>query len=259
ATAGPDLEGIIAAKGSGAYEFSKKTGKVVANIDIGGGTANVAVYKSGKLCGTCTLHIGGRLIEYSHSKIKSISPPIKELFNQWGVSVKEGDIRNDFEEKRLTDYMASVISRMLERRLTDSDRVLLLGHEPNWKEEIETIMFSGGISECIYRHESSSAGEAEYDDIGETLAASLKESKELTKWTWIHPDETVRATVLGAGTQTTEISGATIQVDSNDLPLRNLPVYQVPLGNNLDTGLKQLGKSVEQAIEMYDPNQEGQN
>jgi len=259
ATAGPDLEGIIAAKGSGAFEFSKKAGKVIANIDIGGGTANVAVYKSGKLCGTCTLHIGGRLIEYSHSRVKSISPPIKELFNQWGVSVKEGDARNNSEEKKLTDYMATVISRMLERRLTDSDKVLLLGHEPNWKEEIETIMFSGGISECIYRQESASASEADYDDIGEKLATSLKESKELSKWTWIQPDETVRATVLGAGTQTTEISGATIQVDSNDLPLRNLPVYQVPLGNNLDTGLKQLRKSVEQAIVMYDPNQEGQN
>src|SRR5690606_18279415 len=173
--------------------------------------------------------------------------------------VEEGDAKNKSVEKKLTDYMANVLSRMLERRLTDSDKVLLLGHEPNWNEEIETIMFSGGISECIYRQESASTSEAHYDDIGETLASSLKESKELVKWTWIHPDETVRATVLGAGTQTTEISGATIQVDSHDLPLRNLPVYQVPLGNNLETGLKQLVKSVEQANEMYDPNKEGQN
>ena len=43
ATAGPDLEAIVAAKGSGLYDASKQSSKVFANIDIGGGTANIAV------------------------------------------------------------------------------------------------------------------------------------------------------------------------------------------------------------------------
>lgn len=259
ATAGPDLEGIIAAKGSGAYEYSKKTGKVIANIDIGGGTANVAVYKSGKLCGTCTLHIGGRLIEFAGNYVQSVSPPIKKLFQQWGIAVKNGDTRNLPEIKALTDYMASVISRMLSRQLRDSDRPLLLGHEPNWNEDIDVIMFSGGISECIYQYEDLAFETAQYDDIGEMLAASLRESKELSNWSWVSPDETVRATVLGAGTQTTEISGATIHVESSDLPLRNLPVYQVAFGHDLKEGLKKLPEAVKQAVEMYDPQLEGQN
>ena len=59
ATAGPDLEGIIAAKGSGSYELSGKSDQVIANIDIGGGTANIAVFKDKQLLGTCTMHIGG--------------------------------------------------------------------------------------------------------------------------------------------------------------------------------------------------------
>jgi ethanolamine utilization protein EutA len=259
ATAGPDLEGIIAAKGSGAYEYSKKTGKVIANIDIGGGTANVAVYKSGKLCGTCTLHIGGHLIEFNHSQIRSISPPIQKLFDQWGLDVRKGDNWDLSEVKILTDYMSDVVYRMLKRNLNESDQVLLLGHEPNWEEDVEAIMFSGGISECMYHHENPAVSPAQYDDIGELLATSLRESKELAHWEWIHPDETVRATVLGAGTQTTEISGATIQVDTSDLPLRNLPVFQISLRGNLQIGLKQLIKSVEQAVDMYDPNREGQN
>lgn len=259
ATAGPDLEGIIAAKGSGAYDYSKKTGKAIANIDIGGGTANVAVYKSGRLLGTCTLHIGGRLIEFTQTKISSISPPIKKLFGQWRSLVKEGDSRNLPEIKKLTDYMAAVIARMLKKKLRVADKVLLLGHEPNWQDEIETIMFSGGISECMYNHENTSSEDANYDDIGKQLAISLTESEELAEWKWIHPEETVRATVLGAGTQTTEISGATIQVDESDLPLRNLPVYQIPIGFQLESGLNQLEKSVETAIEMYDPNREGIN
>ncbi|MFJ5759927.1 ethanolamine ammonia-lyase reactivating factor EutA [Neobacillus sp. NPDC093182] len=259
ATAGPDLEGIIAAKGSGAYEYSKKTGKVIANIDIGGGTANTAVYKSGKLLGTCTLHIGGRLIEFTGSQINSISPPVKELFQQWRLQVKEGGQRSDSIIKGLTDYMASVIARMLTRELLDSDKPLLLGHAPNWQEEIDSIMFSGGVSECLYHNESDSPVTAHYDDIGETLAVSLRESQELSQWTWVKPDETVRATVLGAGTQTTEISGATIQVDSSQLPLRNLPVYQIPFGHDLQEGIKKLPSAVQLAVEMYDPQREGQN
>lgn len=259
ATAGPDLEGIIAAKGSGAYEYSKKTEKVIANIDIGGGTANVAVYKSGKLCGTCTLHIGGRLIEFEGIHIQSISPPIKKLFKQWGIVTKEGDSRHLAVIQKLTDFMATVIARVLKRELLVSDQPLLLGHEPNWQNDIEAIMFSGGISECIYKMETFSNGTAQYDDIGEMLAASLRESQELSSWTWVEPYETVRATVLGAGTQTTEISGATIHVESKDLPLRNLPVYQVPFGHVLQDGLKRMPEAVKQAIEMYDPQREGQN
>lgn len=259
ATAGPDLEGIIAAKGSGAYEYSKNTGKVIANIDIGGGTANVAVYKAGKLLGTCTLHIGGRLIEFAGSKIISISPPVKELFQQWRVQVKEGDQRIDSIIKGLTEFMASVISRMLKRELLVTDKPLLLGHTPNWQEDIDSIMFSGGVSECLYQYENGSPITAQYDDIGEALAASLRESKELSQWIWVEPDETVRATVLGAGTQTTEISGATIQVDSSQLPLRNLPVYQIPFGHDLQKSLRKLPAAVQHAVEMYDSQQEGQN
>ncbi|MFK9094799.1 ethanolamine ammonia-lyase reactivating factor EutA [Bacillus salipaludis] len=261
ATAGPDLEGIIAAKGSGAYEYSKKTGKVIANIDIGGGTANVAVYKSGKLCGTCTLHTGGRLIEFEGNQIKSISSPIKKLIQQWGstAALKEGDSRDLIVIQKLTDFMAAVIARMLNRNLLESDQPLLLGHEPNWQEDIDAIMFSGGISECIYKYESVSTGTAQYDDIGEMLAASLRESQELSSWQWLKPVETVRATVLGAGTQTTEISGATIHAESHDLPLRNLPVYQIRLGYDLEDGIKSMPEAVQNAMDIYDSQREGQN
>ena len=259
ATAGPDLEGIIAAKGSGAYEYSKSSGKVTANIDIGGGTANIAVYKSGRLCGTCTLHIGGRLIEFHDSIIKSISPPVKNLLNHWGTIINEGQSISVNEIKRMTDFMAGVIGRMLQKSLTKEDQFLLLGHEPNWQEDVEAIMFSGGVGECIYRYEDESANPAQYDDIGMVLAASLKENKVLHKWSWVKPEETVRATVLGAGLQTTEISGATIEVDSSQLPLKNLPVFQIRFDKDFNEVVDSISKKVTEAIELYDPQKEGQN
>ncbi|TYR78913.1 ethanolamine ammonia-lyase reactivating factor EutA [Priestia megaterium] len=256
ATAGPDLEGIIAAKGSGAYQYSKNTNKTIANIDIGGGTANVAVYKMGRLCGTCTLHIGGRLIEFAENKIQSISPPIKKLIEQWQLSLTEGNRFAAKELQAITNYMAEVIARMLKQALKKEDEVLLLGHQPNWHEEIDVIMFSGGISECLYGYEQEAS---DYDDIGMMLASSLKKSNQLKEWPWIQPDETVRATVLGAGTQTTEISGATIQVENKELPVRNVPVYQISFEYSFLKGIDKLKNGVKEAIELHDSQYEGQN
>jgi len=223
ATAGPDLEGIIAAKGSGAYDYSGQSGKVIANIDIGGGTANIAVYKDKVLLGTCTMHIGGRLIEYHEQKISSISRPVQQLLAEHRRSLHVGDSSGAANISFVTDFMAESLGRVVKNDMRQEDRVLLLGHQPNWSEDVDVLVFSGGISECIYNHESFGTQPAEYDDMGEQLAEALQRNATLQEFLWMEPVETVRATVLGAGTQTTEISGATIQVAPDELPLKNLP------------------------------------
>ncbi|WP_028783839.1 ethanolamine ammonia-lyase reactivating factor EutA [Thalassobacillus devorans] len=257
ATAGPDLESIIAARGSGAYDYSKKTNKTIANIDIGGGTANIAVYRYGELLGTCTLHIGGKLIEMKAGMIDYIAPSVKKMAKQLGAPVQEGDRFEEATVKPLTDYMAGTIAAMLKNQLNESEP-LLLGHQPGWEYPIDVMMFSGGVSECIY-HEANCEATDMYDDIGVLLAKSLTEHPDLANWEWIEPTETVRATVLGAGTQTTEISGATIQVDEDTLPLRNLPVYRIPFDGGFDEQLVRLPQLIEEAVEIYDPAKEGQN
>jgi ethanolamine utilization protein EutA len=59
ATAGADLEAILAGKGSGASRRSLEYRGVIANIDIGGGTANTAFFEQGEPIGTLTFHVGG--------------------------------------------------------------------------------------------------------------------------------------------------------------------------------------------------------
>ena len=240
ATAGPDLEGIIAAKGSGAYDYSSRSGKVIANIDIGGGTANIAVYKDKVLLGTCTLHIGGRLIEFHEGKVNSISPPVQKLLTEQNVFLHVGDNPESRSIKFVTDFMAESLGRVLKNDVQEKDKALLLGHLPNWNEKIDALVFSGGISECMYNHEPDKGQKSNYDDIGVRLAKALLRNEALQSYSWLEPVETVRATVLGAGTQTTEISGATIQVASDELPLKNIPVYNYAFGENLQTGLETL-------------------
>jgi ethanolamine utilization protein EutA len=256
ATAGPDLEGIIAAKGSGAFQRSKVTGKTVANIDIGGGTANIAVYQAGQLRGTCTLHIGGRLMEFEGGRVKNVSPPIRALLQQKGISVSPGDPLSLEIIRSVTEDMARILVHVLQRRVKTEDQVLILGHGPDWSVLIDEIMFSGGVSECMYGHESSSG---HYPDIGIYLAQAFQEHSDLRQWEWALPAETVRATVLGAGTQTTHISGATIQVNPRRLPLKNLPVYHLNWYENFEDGALKVNEAMEQAIQMYDPAREGRN
>ena len=45
ATAGPDLESVLAARGAGTDTISEEHRTAVANLDGGGGTANFAVYQ----------------------------------------------------------------------------------------------------------------------------------------------------------------------------------------------------------------------
>lgn len=256
ATAGPDLEGIIAGKGSGAYQRSKETGKTIANIDIGGGTANIAVYQAGILRGTCTLHIGGRLIEFENDRVKQVSASVRNLLRKLELSVKAGDKVSPNFIGPVTREMARILVHILQQNITKEDEVLLLGHPPDWKVPIDQIMFSGGVSECIYGQEPLSGS---YTDIGVYLAKALEENHDLQSWEWIPPAETVRATVLGAGTQTTHISGATIQVDKERLPLKNLPVYQFDMNGNLEDGSVKVMNAIKKAIQVYDQSFEGKN
>lgn len=259
ATAGPDLEAIVAAKGSGLYDASKQSSKVFANIDIGGGTANIAVYQYGKLLGTCTLHIGGKLIEFKNEVIIYISDRIKNSFSKLGMNVGIGDYISKTKLKIMTDHLAMVLARTLQQRLQADDYQYLLGHPPNWSERIDVITFSGGIAECIYKKEKQLENGVSFNDIGMVLAESLLENRSLAEFEWLIPKETSRATVIGACTQTTEISGATIQVDPSLLPIKNLPIHRIEFPNWTDEKSTFIVNAIREGIQIYDPFEEGQN
>lgn len=79
ATAGPDLESIIAGKGAGAHTYAKENNTSVVNLDIGGGTTNLSLFDRGELIDTACLDIGGRLIKVDREtrKITYIAPKFK--------------------------------------------------------------------------------------------------------------------------------------------------------------------------------------
>ncbi len=65
ATAGPTLETIMAAHGSGAVRQSREQGLTLLNIDVGGGTTKISVIEAGRIRSTAAVNIGARLVAYN--------------------------------------------------------------------------------------------------------------------------------------------------------------------------------------------------
>ncbi|MEG1942905.1 MAG: ethanolamine ammonia-lyase reactivating factor EutA, partial [Angelakisella sp.] len=91
-------------------------------------------------------------------------------------------------------------------------------------KKIDAICFSGGVANLIYKSE---ANLNRYGDLGVYLGKAIRESRLLSAFRTIEPAETIRATVVGAGTYTTALSGSTIYFSGNIFPRRNLPVLQL--------------------------------
>ena len=107
ATAGPDLESVLAAKGAGAVDFSARTGKRVLQMDIGGGTSNLALMENGKITATTCLNVGGRLVKIENGKIGYISPVLDGFFHK-----KVGDTADEGELSALAEELAQVLGRL---------------------------------------------------------------------------------------------------------------------------------------------------
>lgn len=229
ATAGADLEGILAGKGSGAQKRSEKTGRTVANVDIGGGTANIALFKNGKAIQTVTFHVGGRLIRLSRDgEIKYISEHMKRWLSEKKYEIKTNE-RISF--KRLSEICSEMIESMLSFLINGKDEfgAMLLVKQPQMPIlPIDEIVFSGGIGAMIDQPSPVTIKEVtKYGDMGPLLAAKIPAAARKLSIQTTAAIETTRATVIGAGMQNTEISGATVHVNRSLLPIRNVPIHEL--------------------------------
>ncbi|RNB90499.1 ethanolamine utilization protein [Brevibacillus fluminis] len=232
ATAGADLEGVLAGKGAGAETRSKEIRGVVANVDIGGGTANVAFFERGRVIATVTFHVGGRLIRLSeHGEIRYLSPHLKEWLALKGMAAAVGQTISFDELRGLTRALGESMLRYLAGDCeTKEGRSLVFGRQLTAVPPIEEIMISGGVGQMMLQPPPKTMVEtARHGDMGPLLAQTLKEELPLYSWRIAVPQQTVRATVIGAGMQATEISGSTVFLHPTLLPIKNVPVIKLDL------------------------------
>ena len=222
ATAGPDLESVLSAKGAGATEYSAQTGKTVLHMDIGGGTSNLSFIENGKIVRTGCLNVGGRLIKLDAGrKVTYLSPVLNGL-----TDLHLGDIPRESQLQAITDQLVKTL-QMAAGLLPPTDLLDRLTTRENagiWHpEKAEVISFSGGVADCIDKQAEPFA----YGDIGVLLGRAIKNSPLCQSYRL--GEQTIRATVIGAGCHSTQLSGSTVFYADVALPKKNLPVAELSL------------------------------
>lgn len=228
ATAGPDLESVLSGRGAGADTFSKENRNTVANLDVGGGTTNIAVFRKGNLCGVTCLDIGGRLIKIEDEKISYIYSKIQELAKLNKIEINVGDKVEIKKLKKICDLMAQELNASLHLAVESQYHRSLYTNKGNGLDSeinISAITLSGGVANFVY--EPTNEDVFRYGDVGILLGESIAKSGLLDCVECYRSEETIRATVVGAGTHTTEISGSTIFYKKEQLPIKNIPVLKL--------------------------------
>ena len=226
ATAGPDLESVLAARGAGAVEWSEMTGKRMLHMDIGGGTSNLAWIEAGKIQATGCLNVGGRLIKFDENRrVTYVSPVISKL-----CKLKSGDPVTELD----LQPVAELLTQALEMAAGLREPTELL--EQLWTEEVgekraavggkdPVLSFSGGVADCIQRD----LPWTEFGDMGPILGRTIRASR-LCQGEYRLGDQTIRATVIGAGCHSAQLSGSTVFYRNVAFPMKNLPVAKVEDG-----------------------------
>jgi ethanolamine utilization protein EutA (predicted chaperonin) len=221
ATAGPTLETIMAAHGSGAVLHSRDQGIALLNIDVGGGTTKISLIVNGKIRATAAVNIGARLIAHdSTNTIVRLEKAGRRFLSDLGQNLDFGQNISHDLKAQLADRMARGLFDALTTGAVpweDFSITAGLGELPS----IAGVLFSGGVAEYIYSREAQAFG-----DLGPELGRAIRREAERRSFNILDAGEGIRATVIGASQYTVQLSGETIFIpETMTLPVRNLRVF----------------------------------
>lgn len=224
ATAGPDLESILAARGAGADVYSKEHHCRVLHCDIGGGTSNLALYERGELVATGCLDVGGRLVKVTEGRIAYVSPKLKQRGGPLAVG-------QPATQALLRPLAVELTDALLEAAGLRPPGPLLDFYTTPGTAALRTtgavLSLSGGVADCVF---SPPGDDWAFGDMGPLLGRTLGAALEALGVCPIRGAETIRATVVGAGAHAMEVSGSTIFYRDVNFPLKNLPVLRLAAG-----------------------------
>ena len=192
-------------------------------MDIGGGTSNLSYIEDGKITATGCLNVGGRLVKCDPAgKVTYISPVISGL-----CDLSLGEIPTQAQLEKLTQTLVAALEMAAGLRPQEELLCKLTTRENTglWTpKKAEIISFSGGVADCI---ENTNAAFA-FGDLGVLLGKAIRESA-LCRGQYRLGEQTIRATVIGAGCHSAHLSGSTVFCGGVSLPKKNLPVAALPM------------------------------
>jgi len=225
------------------------------NCDVGGGSSNIAVCKEGRVVATSAINVGGRLIATDENNvIVRLEDTGKELAALIGIHLQLGQILDVDSKQRIADALAEALIESIQGKNTLATTELLMMTPPlEFSEDLDEITFSGGVAEFIYEIEGSN-----FNDLGLILAQSISLRALAANLPIGEPEQRIRATVIGAGHFSLQVSGSTTFLSSGlDYPMRNLPVV-VPHTPRRKATAENIMKAINNALKRFDL-QEGED
>lgn len=249
ATAGPNFEAVLAAHGSGAVARSMATGKTIMNVDVGGGSSKIAVCKDGRVLATAAINVGGRLYATDESGIiVRLEEMGRKLASLIGIDLEIGQTLTPANRHKIANELAEALVEALQgKSMLKSTQLLMMTPPLQLNEHIDLITFSGGVAEYIYKTEKEY-----FNDLGADLAKSIAKKSRPLGLPIEMPDQRIRATVIGAGSFSLQVSGSTTFLSSGlAYPIRNVPVL-VPYTPKRKASAADIEGAISSALRRFD-------
>lgn len=251
ATAGPNLESIIAGHGSGASELSRTTIGRVMNIDIGGGTANYVLFEAGETVSSACLNIGGRLLETDQQgRVLRAHTPGKIVCQALFGSSCDPLTLTRQQLEQVVDLMSDLLYQVTIGKPSELATQLLMTDAMPVSGLLNALTISGGVGTCVYQPVTDTEL-FKFGDIGPLLARAISRHAGFKQLPLQVPKQTIRATVIGAGAHTLSLSGSTIWLKEIALPMRNIPVIHTRV-SGVSLHSEELLTAWQQALTQHD-------
>ncbi len=252
ASAGHNLEAILAANGSGALELARQSDRTVLNVDLGGGTSKLALIADGHVLETAAINVGGRLVAFDAAgAVARIEPAARLVADTLGIELHLGQPLRMGDQRRLAEALASSLFEVIRREpLGDLAQQLMLTPCLTSAQPIDHVTFSGGVSEYLYNRATPYFG-----DLARHLADAIRDRVDHHALpAGLQPAvERIRATVIGASQFTVQVSGNTIAITRPDLlPLHNLQVLYPRLVDRQDIQPEELSAAIGRGFQRFD-------
>ncbi len=247
ATAGANLEAILAAHGSGAVARSHDC--AIMNADLGGGTCKLALVKNHAILETAAINLGARLVAWDGNGVVNRIEDAGARIAQWaGVPLTLGKPLSHKHKVALAELIAQLLFEFLEgKKLSPMAEELLVTPAPSLPRDGAQLLFSGGVSEYIYGRDGQ-----DYGDLGPILAESIRTRLPNCSLKMGKSDEGLRATVIGASQYTIQVSSSTIFLSREGLlPIRDLLVV-TPNFEGSEPSVDGVARAIEKAFTRYD-------
>lgn len=110
ASAGHNMEALLAAYGSGAARLSYERNCRILNVDIGGGTTKFTVVEKGRVLDTAALYVGGRLMVVDENQcIIRLDSGGEHIAKLLGIPLRVGNVVTAEIMQQMASWMADAV------------------------------------------------------------------------------------------------------------------------------------------------------